>query len=81
MQTQNVSVSLFAQGSRLSLSPNLVLRRRSPRDSRITGPAGWVSYVIRLNDVYKSQTEKKGTDHWFMGAEVGGTMKIAISWY
>jgi hypothetical protein len=35
-------VSFFTQGSRLSLPPNLVLRRRSPRDPRITGPAGWV---------------------------------------
>jgi hypothetical protein len=38
--TQNVSMSFFTQGSRLSLPPNLVLRRRSPRDPRITGPAG-----------------------------------------
>ena len=40
--TQNVSL-FFTQGSRLSLPPNLVLRRRSPRDPRITGPAGQVS--------------------------------------
>jgi hypothetical protein len=40
---QNVSLLLFAQDPRLSLTPNLVLRRRSPRDPRMTGPAGWVS--------------------------------------
>ena len=40
--TQNISVLLFAQGPCLSLPPNLVLRRRSPGDPRITGPAGRV---------------------------------------
>ena len=41
---QNFSVSLFAQDPHLSLPPNLVLRRRSPRDPRITGPAGRVKW-------------------------------------
>jgi hypothetical protein len=35
-------VSFFTQG--LSLSPHLVLRRRSPWDPRITGPAGRVTW-------------------------------------
>jgi hypothetical protein len=41
--TQNVPMSFFTQGSRLSLSPNLVLRRGSPWDPWITGPAGRVT--------------------------------------
>jgi hypothetical protein len=42
--TQNVSLSLFAQGHHLSLPPNLLLRRRFPRDPRITGPAERVKH-------------------------------------
>ncbi|XP_036018658.1 40S ribosomal protein S8-like [Mus musculus] len=44
---QNVSVSLFSQEPRLSLyhhHPNLIFRRRSPRDPRISGPAGSVKW-------------------------------------
>jgi hypothetical protein len=33
---------ILVLGPRLSLCPHLFLRRRSPWDPRITGPAGWV---------------------------------------
>jgi hypothetical protein len=39
--TQNVSVS-FLHLVLISLYPHLVLRRRSPQDPQITGPAGRV---------------------------------------
>jgi hypothetical protein len=45
--TQTVSrVSFIAQGSRLSLPLQLVIRRKSPRDPRITGPTGRVTPTV-----------------------------------
>ena len=41
--TQTASMSFLYLVS-VSLSPHLVLRRRSPRDPRITGPAGRVTF-------------------------------------
>jgi hypothetical protein len=43
MHSRTCSVSLFAQDPHLSLTPHLVIRRRSPRDPQITGPTGRVS--------------------------------------
>jgi hypothetical protein len=60
MHSRTVSVSLFAQGPRLSLPPHLVIRRRSPRDPRITGPAGWVNREEGKEEGREGEKEGEG---------------------
>ena len=60
---------ILVLGPRLSLSPHLVLRRRSPRDPRITRPAGRViGLEVGLWKRRESTGSKWGLLRWRKGA-------------
>jgi hypothetical protein len=73
-------VLLFAQDHRHSLPPPyLVLRRRSPLDLRITGPAGWVKWhpTLKRSGLHQDPTVLRKAQG--LNAQAKGEVQILIS--